>query len=90
MLHRLALVARGTLIGMGWGALSSWLYGSPLHHGLAVGIAVWGPCSFVAVPGPYAPTFDDLLVHDLDDVIDLPALELEERLAAERSNAPRP
>lgn len=90
MIERLAVVCRCTLLGIVWGALSAKLYDTELLHGLMVGVSVWGLCSFVAVPGPFAPSVDELVgLADFDEpdlagapvpelVIDLVAIEREE------------
>jgi len=89
MIQRLAVVCRCTLLGIVWGALSARLYGTDLLHGLMVGVSVWGLCGFVAVPGPYAPSVDELVgLAEFDEPEPMPTGELViDLVAIERAEA---
>ena len=55
MTRRLALIARGCLLGMTWGLVVGASYGKPWSEGVLTGLVLWGPVTFAAVPGPHTP-----------------------------------
>jgi hypothetical protein len=58
--ERLRLILFGVLVGLAWGVLAAWWYGAPIVHGMWVGVLLWGPAVFVAIPGPYAPVVENV------------------------------
>lgn len=40
---------------MTWGIVVGSSYGKPWQEGVLTGLALWGPVTFVAVPGPHTP-----------------------------------
>lgn len=63
MANRLGLIGRGTLLGMLWGITAGTFYGTTWQQGALVGLALWGPCVFVAVPGPHPTVYDPIRVE---------------------------
>ncbi|HEY3831009.1 MAG TPA: hypothetical protein VGO03_01830 [Acidimicrobiia bacterium] len=60
MAERLRLIAFGALLGVLWGVVAAWWYGAPIAHGIIIGVALWGPAAFVAIPGPHAPVVENV------------------------------
>ena len=43
-----------------WGITAGAFYGTSWQHGAIVGLTLWAPCVFVAVPGPYPTVYDPI------------------------------
>ena len=43
-----------------WGITAGAFYGTSWQHGAIVGLTLWAPCVFVAVPGPHPTVYDPI------------------------------